>query len=101
MVAMYHAQQARAWTSNIIDGFESMLANAGIHSRLERPPAICFLDISGQGRKWDEADEGPGYSSEKGGIGILPSGGLGGWAPGVQSRPLPEGVGRALWAAPE
>jgi len=24
-----------------------LLANAGIHSRLERPPAICFLDITG------------------------------------------------------
>src|SRR4029079_6577103 len=50
MLAMYHAQQARAWTANIIDGLEVMLANAGIHSRLERPPAICFLDITGYTR---------------------------------------------------
>src|SRR6266540_414291 len=36
VLAMYHAQQARAWTANIIDGFEQMMAEAGIHSRLER-----------------------------------------------------------------
>ncbi len=54
MVAMYHAQQARAWASNIIDGFEVMLAKAGIHSRLERPPAICFLDITGYTRLTQE-----------------------------------------------
>lgn len=58
--------------------------------------ALCLLDISGQGRKWDEADDGPGYGTQTGGIGILPSGGLGGWAPGVMPRPVPEGVGRFL-----
>ncbi|HXY72657.1 MAG TPA: adenylate/guanylate cyclase domain-containing protein [Actinomycetota bacterium] len=54
MLAVYNAQQARAWTANIIDGFEVMLANAGIHSRLERPPAICFLDITGYTRLTQE-----------------------------------------------
>jgi len=58
--------------------------------------ALCLLDISGQGRKWDEADDGPGYASEKGGIGFIPSGSIGGWAPGVAPRWLPEGVGRFL-----
>jgi adenylate cyclase len=47
MLAMYHAQQARAWTANIIEGFEVLLAKAGVHSRLERLPAMCFLDITG------------------------------------------------------
>jgi adenylate cyclase len=50
MLAMYHAQQAREWTANIIDGFEQVMAKAGIHSRMERPPAICFLDITGYTR---------------------------------------------------
>jgi adenylate cyclase len=50
IVAMYHAQQARVWTANLIEGFESLMTQAGIHSRLERPPAICFLDISGYTR---------------------------------------------------
>lgn len=54
VLAMYHAQQARAWTANIIDGFEVLLAKAGIHSRLERPPAICFLDITGYTRLTQE-----------------------------------------------
>ena len=47
VIAMYHLQQARAWTAGIIDGLEVMLADAGLHSRLEHPPAMCFLDISG------------------------------------------------------
>ncbi len=54
LLAMYHAQQARAWTANIIDAFEVMLEQAGIHSRLERLPAICFLDISGYTRLTQE-----------------------------------------------
>jgi class 3 adenylate cyclase/DNA-binding transcriptional MerR regulator len=54
VLAMYHAQQARAWTANIIEGFEVLMAKAGIHSRLERLPAICFLDISGYTRLTQE-----------------------------------------------
>ena len=56
--------------------------------------ALCFLDASGQGRKLDAAEEGPGYSSAKGGIGLLPTGSLGGWAPGVIPRHVPEGMAR-------
>jgi adenylate cyclase len=51
---MYHAHQARSWTANIIEGFEVVLANAGIHSRTERLPAICFLDITGYTRLTQE-----------------------------------------------
>jgi class 3 adenylate cyclase/DNA-binding transcriptional MerR regulator len=54
VLAMYHAQQARAWTANIIEGFEDLMAKAGIHSRLERLPAICFLDITGYTRLTQE-----------------------------------------------
>ncbi|MGE5227130.1 MAG: adenylate/guanylate cyclase domain-containing protein [Planctomycetaceae bacterium] len=54
ILAMYHAQQARAWTANIIEGFERLMAQAGIHSRLERLPAICFLDITGYTRLTQE-----------------------------------------------
>jgi class 3 adenylate cyclase/DNA-binding transcriptional MerR regulator len=54
VIAMYHAYQARAWTANIIDGFEQMMERVGIHSRLERLPAICFLDISGYTRLTQE-----------------------------------------------
>ncbi len=54
VLAMYHAQQARAWTANIIEGFETLMEKAGIHSRLERLPAICFLDITGYTRLTQE-----------------------------------------------
>ena len=53
-LAMYHEQQARAWTANIVEGFETLMAKAGIHSRLERLPAICFLDITGYTRLTQE-----------------------------------------------
>jgi adenylate cyclase len=54
LLAMYRAQQARAWTANLVDGVEELLAKAGIHSRLERLPAICFLDITGYTRLTQE-----------------------------------------------
>ena len=54
VVGMYHLQQTRAWTNNIIEGLESQLAAAGLHSRLEHPPAMCFLDITGYTRLTEE-----------------------------------------------
>jgi adenylate cyclase len=54
ILAMYHAQQARAWTANIVEGFETLMAREGIHSRLERLPAICFLDVTGYTRLTQE-----------------------------------------------
>ena len=54
LLAVYHAQQAHAWTANLIEGFELLLAKAGLHSRLERPPAVCFLDITGYTRLTQE-----------------------------------------------
>ncbi len=57
--------------------------------------ALVYLDTSGKARELDAADPGPGYASF-GGIGFLPVGGLGGWAPGITPRPLPEGIGYYL-----
>jgi len=54
ILAMYHAHQVHAWTANIIEGFEVLMAKAGIRSRLERLPAICFLDITGYTRLTQE-----------------------------------------------
>ena len=54
VIEMYRLQQAKAWTANIIDGLETMLAAAGLHSRLEHPPAMCFLDITGYTRLTQE-----------------------------------------------
>ena len=47
LLAIYHAQQAHAWTANILDGFEHDLARAGVDTRIDRPPAMCFLDLTG------------------------------------------------------
>lgn len=59
--------------------------------------ALFFLDTTGRARRLDEADDGPGYRTF-GGVGIAPTGSLGGWAPGFSPRPLPDGVGRLLEA---
>ena len=47
LVAMYRAQLRHAYTSNIVDGITSELAALGIVASNERPPAMCFLDITG------------------------------------------------------
>jgi class 3 adenylate cyclase len=47
LIAIYHGQQAHAWLRNIFDGFEGLLVRAGLHTRLERQPAICFFDVTG------------------------------------------------------
>ncbi len=57
--------------------------------------ALLYLDNTGAARKKDDADPGPGYASF-GGPGIVPTGGLGGWAPGALPRLLPDGVGKFL-----
>jgi mono/diheme cytochrome c family protein len=58
--------------------------------------ALFFEDISGEARRKDAADKGPGYSTF-GGPGFIPVGGLGGWAPGNDAPPLPPGVVRVLY----
>jgi hypothetical protein len=47
LLVMYHAQQTRAWTANMVEGFETLMEKAGIRSRLARLPAICFLASPG------------------------------------------------------
>jgi class 3 adenylate cyclase/DNA-binding transcriptional MerR regulator len=47
ILGLYHGHQEHAWTKNVLDGVEAVLAEAGVHSRLREPPAICFLDITG------------------------------------------------------
>jgi hypothetical protein len=56
---------------------------------------LTYVDTSGQGRKRDEADPGPGYTCFSG-PGIEVHGDLGGWAPGNDPAFLPDGVGRVL-----
>jgi len=57
--------------------------------------SILYLDTSGAARKKDAADPGPGYASF-GGPGFLPSGSIGGWAPGGTPQVLRDGLGRPM-----
>jgi mono/diheme cytochrome c family protein len=57
--------------------------------------ALFFLDNSGAARKLDEADPGIGYS-RAGGVGFLPSGSLGGWAPGAAPTRYPDDAARTI-----
>jgi hypothetical protein len=59
--------------------------------------AIMYLDDSGQARKKDAADPAQGYRSF-GGVGFIPTGGLGGWAPGVAPHQLPDGYAKFIKA---
>ncbi len=56
---------------------------------------LGYVDTSGDGRKRDEADPGPGYSCFSG-PGVEIHGDLGGWAPGNEPSRLPDGIGRLL-----
>ena len=47
LITIYHAQQRHAWTTNIVSGIAGALNRAGVQQRLEREPAMCFLDITG------------------------------------------------------
>ncbi|MFL5757828.1 MAG: adenylate/guanylate cyclase domain-containing protein [Chloroflexota bacterium] len=50
LLALYHGQQAHAWMRNIFEGVEAALGTAGLHTRQEHVPAICFLDLTGYTR---------------------------------------------------
>jgi adenylate cyclase len=54
VLALFRAQQASAWMRNILEGFEGVLVRRGRYEPPERPPAICFLDLSGFTRLTDE-----------------------------------------------
>lgn len=56
---------------------------------------LAAFDTRGEARKLDAKDPEPGYKVF-GGFGLMPAGGLSGWAPGKTPFRLPEGVGRYL-----
>jgi class 3 adenylate cyclase len=51
---MYHAQEEHAWLDNIVGNVEQALDRAGLSARPDRPPAICFLDLTGYTRLTEE-----------------------------------------------
>jgi mono/diheme cytochrome c family protein len=56
---------------------------------------LAAFDTLGRAKKMDQADKEPGYKVF-GGFGIIPTGTMGGWAPGKRPQALPDGVGRYL-----
>jgi adenylate cyclase len=54
LLAIYHGQQEHAWSQVFVEHVESALERAGLYRRLDRPPAMCFLDITGYTRLTEE-----------------------------------------------
>jgi adenylate cyclase len=57
-LAVYHRQQEHTWLQNLIESIEMVLESEGLHQPLQRPPAMCFLDLTGYTRLTeDRGDE--------------------------------------------
>jgi adenylate cyclase len=54
LLGIYHGQQEHAWSQVFVEHVEGALEAAGLHSRLDRPPAMCFLDLTGYTRLTEE-----------------------------------------------
>jgi adenylate cyclase len=54
IIALYRGQQTHAWMKNFYEAFEEGMTRAGLYNPVERPPAICFLDLSGYTRLTDQ-----------------------------------------------
>ena len=54
LLAIYHGQQEHTWGQSFVEHVESTLERAGLYRRLDRPPAVCFLDITGYTRLTEE-----------------------------------------------
>ncbi|KAF0242207.1 MAG: hypothetical protein FD180_4035 [Planctomycetota bacterium] len=57
---------------------------------------LAYIDTSGTARKLDEQADGIGYPGEGTWPGFIPTGEMGGWAPGDMPYVLPDGIGRKL-----
>jgi adenylate cyclase len=47
LLAIYHGQQEHTWSQVFVEHVENALEQAGLYRRLDRPPAMCFLDLTG------------------------------------------------------
>ena len=54
LLDIYHGQQEHTWTKNAAENVEGALERAGLYSRLRRPPAMVFLDVTGYTRLTEE-----------------------------------------------
>jgi adenylate cyclase len=54
LLAIYHGQQEHTWSQVFVEHVEGALEAAGLYRRLDRPPAMCFLDLTGYTRLTEE-----------------------------------------------
>ena len=66
VLAIWQSRQVQAWTANIIGGFRGGPGRCRIVEDLHRPPAICFLDITGYTRlTYERGDEAAADLAER------------------------------------
>jgi adenylate cyclase len=54
LLAIYHGQQEHTWSQVFVEHVEGALEAAGLYRPLERPRAMCFLDLTGYTRLTEE-----------------------------------------------
>jgi adenylate cyclase len=54
LLAIYYGQQEHSWNRETVEHIEGALEQAGLYRRLRRPPAMCFLDVTGYTRLTEE-----------------------------------------------
>jgi adenylate cyclase len=54
IIAIFKGHQTNTWIRNMFGAFEEGMTRAGLYTPVERPPAICFLDLSGYTRLTDQ-----------------------------------------------
>jgi adenylate cyclase len=47
LLSVYRQMQESTWMADLVEHVERSLEQAGVHHRLERPPAMAFVDLSG------------------------------------------------------
>ena len=47
VLSIYRRMQEGAWMADLVEHIELGLEQAGVHERLERPPAMAFMDMTG------------------------------------------------------
>jgi adenylate cyclase len=54
LLGIYYGQQEHSWNRETVEHVEGALERAGLYRRLRRPPAMCFLDLTGYTRLTEE-----------------------------------------------
>ena len=54
LVGIYERHRQHVWTESSISHAEAALERAGLHQRVSRPPAVCFVDLTGYTRLTEE-----------------------------------------------